>query len=207
MKWTFFIKHKMAAAGLLGVVIALVILNNITEQKNADELNETFSAMYEDRLLAESYIVTMYSNLHKIDEASENNSDVMATRNVLLPLVNDLNRSVELYRATKLTKQEETEFNAFVSHVKEVNRNVLSGDLASCRTCVTKSLDKLSLLSEIQVEEGARLNNNSRRIHSESTTTSQFELAMLIVIGVLIQALIFTTKSLQQSAKKQVGLN
>lgn len=204
MKWTFFIKHKLAAAALLGTVIALVLVNNISEQKSSDELNETFSSLYEDRLLAESYILTMYSDLHKMDEISERQTDA---RYALLPLVNDINRTVELYRATKLTPKEETEFNAFVALVRDVNSSAKNGDLSACRTCVAQSLDKLSSLSEIQVAEGTRLNNNSQRIYSEHTSSAQFELAMLVVIGVLIQALIFTTKTIQQAGKPKINLN
>lgn len=208
MKWTFFIKHKMAAAGLLGIVIALVILNNISEQKTSRELNETFSSLYEDRLMAESYILTMYSDLHKIDEVSEQLSGSSGnSQAILLPLVSNINKNVALYRETELTPNEQTEFNAFVLLVRDVNANITSGNIAACRTCVAESLDKLSALSEIQVAEGTRLNNNSQRLHSETTSTSQFELAMLIVIGVLIQALIFTTKTIQGTVKQQVGLN
>lgn len=205
MKWTFFIKHKMAAAALLGIVIALVIFNNISEQKNSDELHETFSSLYEDRLLAESYILSMYGDLHEIDELSEQQPP--ASMREQTAVLNKIDHTIELYRATQLTAQEEIEFNAFVYLIGRVTADVHNGNYEASRISVSESLRRLSALSEIQVAEGTRLNNNSQRIHSEHSTSAQFELAMLVVIGVLIQALIFTTKTIQQAGKQKPSLN
>jgi hypothetical protein len=208
MKWTFFIKHKMAAAGLLAMVIGVVLLNNISEQKNSDDLNDAFSSMYEDRLMAESYILGMYENLHEVNELSETHrNNPTAIRTVLAPVITDLNNTIALYRETKLTLQEEVEFAAFTDHAAAVTACAASGSFDGCRTNAEEALHKLAVLSDIQVKEGARLKDNSQRIYSSSMSSSQFELAMLVVIGVLIQALVFTTKTIQQTSQQKVGVN
>src|SRR5687768_10540196 len=133
MKWTFFIKHKMAAAALLAIVIGVVLLNNLTEQKNSDDLNDAFSSMYEDRLMAESYILTMYGNLHKVNELSESyRNNPAAVREQLHPVIAELNRTIALYEKTKLTKQEEKEFIAFREKAASVAACAASGNFDGC---------------------------------------------------------------------------
>lgn len=202
MKWTYFIKHKMAAALLLGTVIGVVLLNNLSEQKNSDELNDAFASLYEDRLLAESYILTMYKDLHRIESLTEN----AATAANLNPVLSDLRETITLYSQTTLTAQEETEFNAFIAHVNAVESGIASGRFSASHSAANNALAKLTLLSDIQVEEGARLQKDSHRIFQSSLTSSQFEMAMLIVIGLLLQALIFSARTLQTTTKK-LGMN
>lgn len=208
MKWTFSIKHKLAAAALLATVIGVVLLNNLSEQQNSDELNDAFSSMYEDRLMAESYILSMYENLHEVNKLSEtHHNNPAAIRTVLAPVITDMNNTIALYQKTELTAQEAIEFTAFTNQATALAACAASGNFDGCKSTAEDALHQLAVLSDIQVKEGARLKDNSQRIYSSSLNSSQFELAMLIIIGVLIQALIFTTKTIQQTAKQKVGLN
>jgi hypothetical protein len=206
MKWTYFIRHKMAAALLLGTVIGIVLLNNLSEQKNSDELNDAFASLYEDRLLAESYILTMYQDLHEIESLTKNATTTSALTMQLNPVLTDLRETITLYSKTTLTPQEETEFNAFTAHVNAVEAGLTSGRFSESHLAADHALSKLSVLSAIQVEEGARLQKDSHRIFQSSLTSSQLEMAMLVVIGLLIQALIFSTRTLQTTTKK-FGMN
>ncbi|MDZ7607158.1 MAG: hypothetical protein U5K79_16575 [Cyclobacteriaceae bacterium] len=52
----------------------------------------------------------------------------------------------------------------------------------------------LSRLSNIQMEEGERLINKSKQIVASSKVTLQLELAILIIIGVIVQILIFSSE-------------
>ena len=197
MRWTYFIKHKMAAALLLGTVIGVVLLNNLSEQKNSDELNDAFASLYEDRLLAESYILTMYQDLHQVEALLEHTSSSVTMQSQLNPVMAELRETIALYGKTTLTQVEEKEFNAFVANVNAVSAGIVSGYFSESRPAATEALARLSVLSDIQVEEGTRLHKDSHRIFQSSLTSSQFEMAMLIVIGLIIQALIFSTRTLQ----------
>jgi hypothetical protein len=208
MKWTFFIKHKMLAASLLAMVIAVVLVNNLSEQKNSDDLNDAFSSMYEDRLMAESYILSMYGNLHDVNELSETyRNNPAAVRTQLAPIITEMNNTIELYRKTKLTAQEEKEFAAFTAQAASVTACASSGNFDGCKTTAEEALGKLSVLSDIQVAEGAKLKDDSQRIYSSSLSSSQFEVVILIIIGVLIQALVFSTRTLQHGSKQKFGMN
>lgn len=208
MKWTFSIKHKLAAACLLGMVIGLVLINNLSEQKNSDDLNDAFASMYEDRLMAESYILTMYGNLHDVNELSDTyRNNPTAVRTLLSPVITEMNKTIALYKKTKLTPQEEIEFNAFTGQAAAVTACASSGNFDGCKTTADEALRKLAVLSEIQVKEGAKLKDDSQRIYSSSLSSSQFEIVVLIVIGVLIQALVFSSRTLQQGSKQKFGMN
>ena len=68
MKWTYAIPHKFTTSLLLLTVILIVFFNNLQERRNSSELRIAFDAIYEDRLLAESYILQLSSILHEVDE-------------------------------------------------------------------------------------------------------------------------------------------
>jgi hypothetical protein len=208
MKWTFFIRHKMAASALLAIVIGVVLLNNLSEQRNSDDLNDAFSSLYEDRLMAESYLLAMYSNLHDVSELSETfRGNPTAVRSKLSPVIEEMNNTITLYRKTKLTLQEEKEFTAFTEKAAQVSACAASGNFDGCRTTADEALDKLAVLSDIQVTEGARLKDDSQRIFSSALTSSQFEIAILIIIGVIIQTLVFSSRSLNGRAQQNYRLN
>ncbi len=208
MKWTFSIKHKLAAAFLLAVVIGVVLLNNLTEQKNSDDLNDAFSSMYEDRLLAESYILGMYGNLHEVNQLSDEfRNNPTAVRVLLAPVVLEMNNTIALYKETELTPQEEIEFTAFTQQASAVTSCAVSGNFDGCKSTADEALNRLAVLSEIQVSEGAKLKNDSEKIYSSSMSSSQFEIVMLIVIGLLLQALIFSNRTIEHVTKKKLNLN
>ncbi|HTF05328.1 MAG TPA: MCP four helix bundle domain-containing protein [Bacteroidia bacterium] len=208
MKWTFFVKHKMAAAALLGTVMALVILNNVSEQRNSDELNNAFSSMYEDRLIAESYLLNMSGRLHEVNKiTSASGQNAGDLRKELLPVIAQVNETIELYRKTKLTTQEEIEFAIFTGKIDQVSALVRAGNFERCRIITDEALTTLHVLSDIQVAEGSRLKDNSQRIFSSSISSSQFEIAILIIIGVIIQALVFSSRNLGGRAQQNYKLN
>ena len=198
----------MAAAALLGTVMALVILNNVSEQRNSDELNNAFSSMYEDRLIAESYLLNMSGRLHEVNKiTSASGQNAGDLRKELLPVIAQVNETIELYRKTKLTTQEEIEFAIFTGKIDQVSALVRAGNFERCRIITDEALTTLHVLSDIQVAEGSRLKDNSQRIFSSSISSSQFEIAILIIIGVIIQALVFSSRNLGGRAQQNYKLN
>jgi hypothetical protein len=68
----------------------------------------------------------------------------------------------------------------------------IKNDLEKRYGLVAKNLNELS---GIQVAEGKILNDQSKKIIAGSSILTQFELAVLIGIGLLIQGLIFAARS------------
>lgn len=65
MKWIYVIEHKLKAALCLGIILFVVLWNNIGESKTMIELGESFNTIYEDRLMAENYIYKMSEIIHQ----------------------------------------------------------------------------------------------------------------------------------------------
>ena len=56
MKWAYSIQQKFKAAALLAIVFVLVLISNLSGRYQMHKLSDSFSSVYEDRLVVESYI-------------------------------------------------------------------------------------------------------------------------------------------------------
>jgi hypothetical protein len=77
------------------------------------------------------------------------------------------------------------------------------GDLAAAKANAKEAALSLKTLSSIQVTEGASLMTNAKAMFSASTLSSQLESAILLVIALIIQALIFASNSLKVNRHPQ----
>lgn len=216
MKWLYAVQQKMRVALLLAVILLLVFLKSLVDRHNVSELGDSFSSIYEDRLVAESYIYKLSDHLYQkqllMEQCSQGDRQMLASR--IAHHNQAIFRLIQEYEKTRLTTQELTFFERFKKNMKEM---VALEDqfLNSQNTAEATMLDvqfvtatqNLNQLSSIQVEEGKNMTNQSQRIITSSTMLTQFELAMLIVIGLIIQALIFASKSIVPRVSQNHQLN
>jgi hypothetical protein len=216
MKWLYAVQQKMRVALLLAVILLLVFLKSLVDRHNVSELGDSFSSIYEDRLVVESYIYKLSDHLYQkqllMEQCSQGDRQMLASR--IAHHNQAIFRLIQEYEKTRLTTQELTFFERFKKNMKEM---VALEDqfLNSQNTAEATMLDvqfvtatqNLNQLSSIQVEEGKNMTNQSQRIIAGSTMLTQFELAMLIVIGLIIQALIFASKSMVPKVTQNHQLN
>ena len=197
MNWTYSIRQKTVASILLGAVFVFIILNNIYERRNMSKLKESFSSIYKDRLLAESYIYLLSDLLHEHELIKEANISKELIDEKILLLIKD-------YESTYLTKEELAYFESL--------KKLLLADVLQDKYSIAPKLNYASIyvlldrLSKIQVEEGTRLNIESSNRFLGSDLSFKLELAFLIVIGLIIQALIFASKT-SNINNKNINLN
>jgi hypothetical protein len=196
MKWTYSIKHKLTAASLLFGVILLVMVTNMNQRNQIAELETAFEAMYRDRLVAESYILDFSEKLHTLQLAINDPSSTLPQKqlvaNKLLAEIDTLN---QLYEATRLTEEEARYFLHFTGLTKEMNLRLKEGDLASEETMIQSAFMDLHFLSQIQLTEADKIKSKTDRIFHRGSLISQFEMVVLIVIGLLIQVLLFASRT------------
>jgi hypothetical protein len=216
MKWLYAVQQKMRVALLLAVILLLVFLKSLVDRHNVSELGDSFSSIYEDRLVVESYIYKLSDHLYQkqllMEQCSQGDRQMLASR--IAHHNQSIFRLIQEYEKTRLTTQELTFFERFKKNMKEM---VALEDqfLNSQNTAEASMLDaqfvtatqNLNQLSSIQVEEGKNMTNQSQKIITSSTMLTQFELAMLIVIGLIIQALIFASKSMVPKVTQNHQLN
>jgi hypothetical protein len=204
MRWTYAIKNKLIAATLLSIVLLVVLLNNLQERNNSRKLQDDFVSMFEDRLLVEQYILQLSEYMHQIIHTTAyEHSDATYRAKQINLLVTKMDTLTILYNATKLTKQEEIEFNQLKKTISGIKQQSLVYDKQVCNRLAQDALTSLTALSDIQISEGKNLKNHSERIFNAGFFTSKFEMAMLIIVAVLILALIFSSRTLRSYSTNQ----
>jgi hypothetical protein len=195
MKWTYSIPRKTITALLLAGVLVLVLVNNLRERSNSAELKTAFESIYQDRLMVESYILRLSEELHQIQEMlknpAEGQSDIFREK---LSKIEQINL---LYLNTHLTESEEIHFEHFEKMTWELNRALQAGETTVVHTKIEEALKDLRLLSEIQISEGQSLLTQSQQLFKASSISSQFEICLVIILGLMVQGILFASKTLQ----------
>ena len=214
MKWTYAIRQKFRAALALGIVFVLVLATHLMDKSYFTKLQNSFSSVYEDRLLAEIYIYEISAQLLKKKGLIENHNQTTATdiRGTHQTYNDSINSLLAKYEGTKLTVNESVLFDELKKNFNELflleanykNSLMLSGAIEEQHK---KLADNLDGLSEIQFLEGKSLISDSRQIIAASNLTFQLELCVLIVIGLLVQALIFASKSTRPTFSQDPRMN
>ena len=195
MKWTFSIKNKLATSMLLLGVVLVVFFNNLNERRNSKELRIAFDSIYEDRLMAESYILKLTANLHDLDETCVGSGVRKFTlTEEKLAEIDALN---QLYRETELTEKEAEYFNHYTALTDKINRQMKASNFETAGLSINEALSDLESLSEIQVKEAEMIMLKTDKMLNVGSISSQFEMGVIIIIGLIIQVLLFASKTLQ----------
>lgn len=220
MKWIYAIQEKGKAAAILTGFVVLVSAVTLMEKSNVSELGNSFSSVYEDRLVVESYIYKFSDYLYQkkllIDDCQQGTH--AAELREKISLHNEaIMKMIANYEQTKLTESEEKYFTDFKNNITEIiaiENSMLDnykGGVAHSRpgfdSEVDKALNNLGHLSAIQVSEGKALNENSKKIMAGSEILTQFELVVLIVVAVMIQMLIFASNSFKSKFPQNPHMN
>ena len=64
MKWTYLLGQRIKIAASLTIIIVMVLMINVLNKRHFNELQESLSSVYKDRLMVEVYIykITAYLN-------------------------------------------------------------------------------------------------------------------------------------------------
>lgn len=195
MKWIYGIKNKLTTSMLLLGVVLVVFFNNLNDRRNSRELRFAFDSIYKDRLLAESYILKLTANLHDLDEtcAGSRGGNFTLTEEKLAE-IEALN---QLYRQTELTEKESEYFNHYTALTDKINRQMKTSNFETAGQSINEALSDLESLSEIQVKEAEMIMLKTDKMFNLGSIFSQFEMGVIIIIGLLIQVLLFASKTLQ----------
>jgi transcriptional regulator of acetoin/glycerol metabolism len=205
MKWAYSIKNKLTASVLLAVVLGLVLLNNLDERQNSDRLRHAIATMYEDRLVVEGYIFDLSEEVHSIQAAIDEMSCNTKRDEAIAESLSEIKNLNAAYAKTTLTTAEEAEFNLFTASIADLETSIEDENFQMSKRLSKESLALLYNLSDIQLDEANRVKQGSEHILNYGKTSSQFEMAVLIVIAIVLQIIVFASPSITRSKERRVA--
>jgi len=198
------IRHKGKIALLLFVLICLEILNAVSHKNNISEMGEACSSVYQDRLVAQDYLYKLEGQVYHrklaIEKDAETDQPAMERQN---------RQSLEIiagYEKTKLTAAEKELLDQLKQQLQAVfalETQLMAQPATDRKPGLLKQyeeqtdalLKNLHALSDIQIAEGRHLTDNSMKLVQFSTVQNQFNWALILIIGIVIQALVFASRS------------
>ena len=203
MVWTDSITLKIKTAIALVLVLLIVLGINMMYTKHFSELQESYTSVYEDRLLAEHYLFQISSLLHDkkqlVDQSKElNTADYHA-------LDDAIHEVLQKYALTKLTGQEALHFTSMKAHLEalksmeihtmyatDVEQNAVKSRMNVTLGAIS---NELTNLADLQIVEAQSLIRSSDNIVANSNLASRLQIGLLISIGLLLQIVIFAYQS------------
>jgi hypothetical protein len=208
MKWTYSIKNKLIASLALLVLCLLVLLSNYNDRQHSQEVKDTINTMYKDRLVAESYLMNLTVYMYALKEAY--NLELNAKLNnqkIISEIFGKIHYTTSLYDKTVFTKEESNKYTYFNAYLKKIKHDATIQPTQKIEL-VNNALLVLSELSTIQLEESKLIVNKTDKLYESGKLSSDFALAVIVVILIVLQALVFAANSLNVKAEsKDINLN
>lgn len=195
MKWTYSIKNKFMASLALLTLCVLVLVSNYLDRTHTEHVKNAIATLYEDRLIAEDYILKMTSTIYQVRETLVADLSEDAKLKDMRKLVNDFTTCYDIYIKTKLTATEKSTANELIASFKNLEQKITAKnyDLDQDTEMALYSLNKLST---VQLEESKLIMKKAEAEYANMKASSQFAFTIIIIILVVLQALVFSAKTL-----------
>jgi len=182
------------------VVFLLVFATNMMDKHHFTIVQDSFSKVYNEKLVAKDYIYRMSRLIQEKKTTLNGLQEVNPEQTYSFR--DSLETLTTMYAKTVLDRQETRSFESLKSKYEEVLK------LESTLTSATEEQEKMTALSKInakineiekdldelavtQVEDIKREATMSARIIDQSDLIYKLEIGALIVIGIIIQLLLF----------------
>lgn len=225
MKWAYSIQPKIKAALLLAIICLAVLINMLFERKNISNINESFVSIYEDRLLPATYVFKMTDHLYQKRLILEPyfretpDKDVYQDRRQISDHNEALDTLLKDFEATYLVENEDQSLQDFERELLVFNdlenklfmhyekHQQLQIKYATFVESFERARNELKQLTQIQIDIGKKLEENSQRIAANTNLLTNMDAMLIIVMGLVIQVLIFTSKTVQPQVPQKHELN
>jgi len=216
MQKSAYIRFKIKIAIALTAILLLIFMKSIVDKQNVDELEEAFISVYEDRLVVQEHIFSITEMIFRMRLLVTESSTIDEYMNVKQRVIDYHTQILEVideFEQTNLTPKEAeylTEFKDLITNKLEIqtyftsnndNKNIdYQETLKSFDSDFERVLTDLRELSNIQLEEGAKLTVRSYQIKARSDIWLNFEYAVLFILLIIIGILAFTSQPIQGKA-------
>lgn len=194
MRWTYSLKNKLTASIVLLALCLLVLLSNYLDRLHTENVKNSISTMYEDRLIVEEYIFKMTQNTYQIREAL-NTATVDNDEKIVKKFTDNIKNTFDSFSKTRLTEKEKLTADELKLQISELNKILLSNNKVSLKY-TDEILNTLNQLSEIQLDESKLIMKQVEDQYASIKASSEFAFAIIIVILIVLQILVFSGESL-----------
>lgn len=195
MRWTYSIKNKITASVVLLALCLLVLLSHYLDRMHTQNVKNAISTLYEDRLIAEDYILKMTSTTYQIREVLNSDLDRASKSNAIRKLTEKFNSIYTIYLKTKLTKPEKATAIELIWYLKKFGQTTLKNNHQPSNY-TDKVLFSLDKLSTIQLEESKLIMKKVESQYATIKASSQFAFVIVIIILVVLQIMVFSGESI-----------
>lgn len=199
-------RRKVRALIIIGILLLLLYAKNLIERQSFRTISQTFTEVYNDRLVVEGYIFQISENLFQIQKLIDHcniDYDYSKVINEISSHEKSILAIVVEFEATNLTEQEASYLSDF-KKIIENDLNIKSYDLLFSDSSgvnrtqvkiydekISRARQDLQNLSKIQMEEGGKLISKAKVLINRSQIWAQFEVALLIILVVVMFLLLF----------------
>lgn len=191
---------------IVGVLLLLIYGKNLIERQAFKDISNTFTEVYNDRLVVEGYIFQISEKLFQIQKLVDHcnlDYDYSKVVDEIALYEQNILGIVEDFEATKLTIQEDDYLSNFkkiiVNDLSIKNYNLLYSDSSGVNQAqvmlydqkISQARKDLESLSKIQMEEGEKLISKAKVQINRSQIWAQFEVALLILLIIVLFIFLF----------------
>ncbi|HLS37226.1 MAG TPA: hypothetical protein VK023_03050 [Sphingobacterium bovisgrunnientis] len=186
-------RNKIKTTTLIFSVLCLILLTNLQERMMIKRLNETVTSIYEDRVVVGNYILQLSNYIEEIVQSLKSNP---SNNSYLINLLSKIDSINIAYDKTFLTEKEKINFIQFTQISEEMKKSIENGNFTDALNNGLQAENILRVLSSIQVEEGKDKLDEVLAMTNTRSILSYLEIVIIIVISILIQKIILSTKPL-----------
>ena len=177
MQWSYSIRNKTKVAVAIISFILLLVFTHINDKRHFTTLHQSFTSVYKDRLMAETYIYGIARELNAREIALIDNA-CADVKSRYLQSDSRIAGLLSEFKTTTLTREEGKLLGELIqdlSVLEDMERRYAGqhhatsiDGLGSVKQQYDKINNKLTRLSEIQTEEGQKLMASSIRVKASN---------------------------------------
>ncbi len=221
MKWSFVIQQKLKAAFLLSGIMVFIMLNSFISRSSVDSIDQSFSSIYEDRLIPAIDIIYLSEHLYSkrlLLERTLSNKNIGEMPHIAIQLdahSKKMDSLITAFEKTSLVEEEVKSLDAFKQNIQAyaaLEKTIIqlglnasddtSKDLFYTQGSLIfeKSIQQLGELTKIQSVIGKKLMKDSHTEAYYFNLLSTLQIASAIVVGILILGLIYSSKIINKDS-------
>ena len=178
MKLPVQLQYKIQIGIALTLLMVAIVINSLSSRHNISLADSSVAAIYNDRLLAATYLFELTNNLHEKERKTYNSQRQTPVLDKNITLL------IEKYERTMLTDQESVLWLHFKENLNLYDQSGLHE--ASKTLHFEKATHTLKALSALQAKEGGFLYKNTRSSLSATAFGTYLEIVLAILTGIAV---------------------